>query len=177
MAKTSKFPREKILSSILSLEVNKGHLKWKVSDLARMAKVSRPLIYFHLGRTKKEILENCMAILGEEFYGLSATRQNMLREGRGLDSLRLTHRMFLGTPALAVLYLKSRTHASHLQKTLVALEERYAEKIAQALPHLSPTEVGAVHAIFHGLVTAPFADDEVLEAAWRMLAPVLRPRA
>jgi AcrR family transcriptional regulator len=174
MPKASRFPREKVLTSLLTLEANKGHLKWKVSDLARLSKVSRPLIYFHLGRTKKEILETGMALIGEEFFGLSSERQNMLEGGRALESLLITHRMFMNAPALAVLYLRSRTQPSYLQKGFINLETRYAEKIRRSLPHLADAEVKAVHALFHGLVTAPFADEETIVAAWKMLAPLLK---
>jgi hypothetical protein len=177
MPRASKFPREKVLTSLLTLEANKGHLKWKVSDLARLSKVSRPLIYFHLGRTKKEILETGMTLIGEEFYGLSPERQEMLKDGRELESLLITHRMFMNAPALAVLYLRSRTQPSYLQKGFIKLEDRYGEKIRKALPHLNEEETKAVHAIFHGLVTAPFANEDTIVAAWKLLAPLLKAKA
>ena len=41
--------RSRVLQAVIAAEVAKGHLKWKVSDLARHAKVSRPLIYYHFG--------------------------------------------------------------------------------------------------------------------------------
>jgi len=173
MVRKSKFEKEKILISLLSLEANKGHLKWKVSDLARMAKVSRPLIYYHVGKTKKEILDTCIQIIGEEFFGLTEERTKMLQSGNLLESVLRTHQMFMNAPALAILYLRSRTEASFLQKSFMQLEERYQAKLRKALPNLNNAEIGALHAMLHGLVTAPFADQESLTAAVRMLGVML----
>jgi hypothetical protein len=91
-----------------------------------------------------------------------------------LESLLLTHRAFLEVPGLAILYLRSRSPHSALREDFIDLENRYAAKLRAALPHLKPLEIKAVHAIFHGLVTAPFANEEILRAAFSLLAPVLK---
>jgi AcrR family transcriptional regulator len=138
-----------------------------------MAKVSRPLIYYHVGKTKKEILDACIQIIGDEFYGLTEERTKMLQNGNMLESVLRTHQMFMKAPALAILYLRSRTEASFLQKSFMQLEQRYQAKLRKALPKLNKVEVAALHAMLHGLVTAPFADRETLTVAVRMLGVAL----
>ena len=54
----------------LSLEVNTGHLKWKVTELERKSGLSRSLIYRYFGSTKTIILRNALDIFVKNFYGI-----------------------------------------------------------------------------------------------------------
>lgn len=171
---TANLRHEKVLLTVLSLEANKGHLKWKVSDLARLSKVSRPLIYYHFGDTKIKILETCVDKIGEEFFGLTENRKGMASAGNLFESLKITFDMFMNTPALSVLYMKSRTQNSYLRDRFIDLELRYQKKIAADFPHLSSDQIVALHAMFHGLVSAPFGNYDVIHACLELLAPSLR---
>src|SRR5262249_15127056 len=75
-----------ILEAMLLLENEKGHLRWKISDVARVAKVSRTLVYYYFGRTKQELLETGVELLGEEYFGLTEEREKLLHEGKGWES-------------------------------------------------------------------------------------------
>lgn len=79
--------QQKILYRVVALETTKGHLKWKVSDLARLAKVSRPLVYYHFGKTKRAILLRCVELIAEEYFGFSEERRRMRSEGRLVESV------------------------------------------------------------------------------------------
>jgi AcrR family transcriptional regulator len=161
--------RLQILQSVVALDVSKGHLKWRVSDLARAAKVSRPLIYYHFGKSKSEILKNCLEMIAEDYYGLTAERTQMLAAGQVGESLLKTRQIFLKNPALAVFYQKWRTQNSPFQKQLIEIERRYHDKLKKVFPQLSTKQILAIHGIFHGLVTAPFLNDESIREALSMV--------
>lgn len=165
-----------ILNSVLAAEVAKGHLKWKVSEIARAAKVSRPLIYYYFGTTKKEILTECLAVIAKEYFGLSESRENMLKAGEVAESLKQTRAMFRKNPALVVFYQKWRMQDSPIGKQLEEIEVRYQKKLKACYPHLSAVQVMILHAIFHGLITAPFLTNEGLKEAVLVLNQILNLR-
>lgn len=159
----------KIWNTILSLEVSKGHLKWKVADVARFARVSRPLVYYHFGRSKPEILAKCLEMIAEEYYGLTPERARLLREQGLRESLRQTRVMADANPALAVFYLKWRSQASPLRDQLIQFEKRYVAKLRKAFPHLTATQAELVQAFLHGLITAPFVEEKTMDEGVRFL--------
>lgn len=152
--------QNKILRSVIALESSKGHLKWKISELARIAKVSRPLVYYHFGKTKEEILRNCVERIAIDYFGLGEERSQTLKTGKVIDSLLQTREMFVGNPALVVFYQRWRMQSSPLKNQLVEIERRYQAKIHAAFPHLSRTQVVTLHSLFHGLITAPFSTED-----------------
>lgn len=154
-----------ISNAVISLDVSKGHLKWKVADLARLTKLSRSLIYYHFGRSKADILTNAFSFIAEEFYGLTADRMQLLKEGKIAQSLLRTRHLYLKNPSLAVFYLRWRSSKSPLQKQMIHFENRYQAKLKSLFPNCSPLEITIVHGLFHGLVTSPFLTDGEIEAA------------
>lgn len=157
--------KRRILHAVIALEMGKGHLKWKVSDLARKVGVSRPLIYYHFGKTKQQILDQSILLVAEEFFGLSPEREALMREGRAVESLLLSRELFFKHPDFAVFYLKWRMQKSPVQKKLVEIEERYQDMLRKYFPRLNSTAIRALHGLLYGIVTAPFLD----ELAIRML--------
>lgn len=152
--------RDRIANTVISLDVSKGHYKWKISDLARSASVSRPLIYYHFGRSKKDILKNAFLCVAEEFYGFTKSRIEMVKSGKITESLLKTRQLYLKNPSLAVFYLRWRFSKSPLQKIMLALEDRYQEKLKILFPHISKAEIARWHSLFHGLVTSPFLSSD-----------------
>lgn len=163
--KTSQAQFRAVVNGVLELEVTKGHLKWKVSELARKAKVSRPLVYYYLGKTKVDILESTLDLIAEELYGLSSERVAMVQRGDLLQSLQQTRRMLEQTPALAVFYQKWRFEKSPLQAKLVKMEKRYQQKLKGLFPQFNDVQIQALHAVFHGLIVAPFVTEASLRVA------------
>lgn len=160
---------EALLNEIFSAENQKGHLKWKVSEVARNCKVSKSLVYYHLGKTKLEILHSCIDVVASEFYGLNPVREGMVRSGDLLSSLEYTRKMFLKTPAFTVFYIRWRMTDSELGKKLTDLDERYRKRLKGLFPNLSSSEIFALQAIFHGLITTPGVDKNVIISALKWL--------
>jgi len=157
-----------ILNKVIELETSKGHLKWKVSDLARISKVSRPLIYYHFGKTKREILVSSLEIIAAEYYGLNEERFEMLKNGRGWQSVLQTRDMFMKNPSFATFYMKWRMTKTPLQEVFLRVEKKYQESLQKNFPHLSKAKVGALHAILQGVVTAPFLTAEALDEIFKL---------
>jgi AcrR family transcriptional regulator len=165
-------PARKILHAVISLEVSKGHLKWKVSDLARKVGVSRPLIYYHFGKSKREILEKTVVMVAEDYFGLTPDRVEMLQAGRAVESLLLSRKLFLANPAFAVFYLKWRMEKSPLQSKLLEVERRYQQMLSRQFPGLTKGEITALHGIFYGVVTAPFLDEAAIKTIIRVTSRI-----
>jgi AcrR family transcriptional regulator len=163
----------KIVNAILGLEVSRGHLKWKVSEVARAAKISRTLIYYHLGRSKKQIVENCLERVAGEFYGLSDERMRLVREGRLYECVRQSQQLYQKYPEFMIFYSRWRMRKSPLQALLIDIEERYRKKLTELFPALEREEIFALHALMQGLVSAPFITPATFDTALAMMQPVL----
>jgi len=157
-----------ILSKVIELENAKGHLKWKVSDLARLSKVSRPLIYYHFGKTKREILVSSLETIATEYYGLNEERFKMLKTGKGWESVLKTREMFLKTPSFVTFYMKWRMTKSSLQEIFLRFEKQYQDSLQNFFPHLTRAKIIALHAILQGVVTAPFLTPESLDEIFEL---------
>ncbi len=178
MAEIEKLENDKIftlVNTILAFENQKGHLKWKVTEIARASKVSKSLVYYYLGSTKEQILDTCIRIGSEEFYGLSAERTAMIQSKGIIASIMYTREIFLKNYAFNAFYLRWRMTPTDLGRKLQEYDVRYQEKLRLLFPHLSDTERLALQALFQGLVVAPNLNEDALKAALSWLP--LRPRA
>lgn len=152
-----------ILHAMVSLEVSKGHLKWKLSDLSRKSGIKRPLIYYHFGKTKKAIFENGVLTVANEYFGLTEERLKMLSDGRAYESLMLTRKMIQENPSFAIFYLKWRSEKSPLQKKLIEIEKKYQKTLKKLFPKSTDSEIVAFHGVFYSIVVAPFLDEAAIE--------------
>lgn len=160
--------QEKIIQSVLHLDVQKGHLKWTVQQVSANAGCSRSLVYYHFGRTKKKILLNCLELLSLEFYGFTSERQSLPIVSL-VESLCQTHRLYQSTPNIAIFYQKWRHIPSEICDKYLEFENRYDAKLVRLFPKANANQRAAIHAIFHGIVTAPFITEEGIAAAVQML--------
>ena len=153
-----------ILEAMLRLENEKGHLAWKISELARAANVSRTLVYYHFGRTKPEILDAGIEVIAEEYFGLTKSRAKLVEQGSGWDSVLHTRTMITQRPSFAIFYLRWRSQkTSAIAKKLAGIDARYEAMLARAFPKLTPSKVTALHGLLYGIVTAPFLTDEAVD--------------
>ena len=157
--------QNKIIETVFALEVQAGHLKWSVSQIARVAGISRSLVYYHFGKTKKDIVLECLEQIACEFYGLTDERKALSQ----VESLKLSHRMYKNNPAYATFYQKWRHRPSAIRDKYLDLEKRYDEKLAKAYPLASSAQRDALHGFFHGIVTAPFLNEKAIVEAIKLL--------
>lgn len=151
-----------ILNSVLRLEVSKGHLRWKIADVARLSGVQRTLIYYYFGKSKESILENAMKTIGDEFFGFSPERIQLWKEGKIKDSILRTRQLIKQAPHVIEFFFHWRHQKSEVTSHLKTLERRYPRKIREIYPHLSEADCEAIFAVFWGLVLVPELSDDVL---------------
>lgn len=142
--------------NVLRLEESKGHLKWKVQELADRSNISRSLIYEYLGSNKKEILLNALRYFIDEFYGFSQA-ETVLTFSEQIQQARKKMALY---PEAVIFYQKWRSRPSWLQNEFISIEERFHNKLKNRFPQLDQIEIRALHSLIHGLVTAPFLDDK-----------------
>lgn len=143
---------QKLSACVLKLEISKGHLLWKVTDLEAKSKLSRSIIYRYLGNTKENILRNSLQIFIFDFYGLSTDALVFPFEER----VKRTREYLIQNPEITVFYLKWRATNSWIEKELIAVETKFQQKLKKLFPSLSEEKIWILHAQLHGIVTAPF---------------------
>lgn len=161
--------RFEILAKIIEYDCLKGHLRWKVSDLARATRVSRPLIYYHFGKTKQDILMTSAGLLADLYFGLTEEREAMLREGRAWESLLISRELFRKNPSFAVFYFRWRMSESPAQTKIIEKERQYQTMLKKVFPTLSQEKILVLHALNQAVVTAPYLSAEGLEEMYRLL--------
>ncbi len=158
-----------LVNTVFAFENQKGHLKWKVSEVARATKVSKSLVYYYLGSTKEQILDAAIRIGAEEFYGLGADRMKMIQGGDLISSIKYTREIFLKNYAFSAFYVRWRMTPTEMGKKLEEYDNRYQQKLALLFPHLTDLDRLALQALFQGLVVAPTLTDDALKIALRWL--------
>lgn len=149
----------RISHTVFQLEERHGHLGWKVTDLVRKTKLSRSLIYTYLGSSKKEILLSALRYFLQNFYALEKFENP---EGPWIQIKYARERM-IQFPEAIIFYQKWRARNSWLQAEFVAIERKFQHRLKSDFPHLTETQVLGLHAVIHGLVTAPFLTSQEVD--------------
>lgn len=153
----------KVLDAVVKLEVLKGHLRWKMSDLSRISGVQRTLVYYYFGKSKEMILQTAMKGIGDEFFGLSDERLELWKSGKIKESILRTREMMKKAPHVTQFYFHWRHQDNEIAKHLASLEKRYTRKVKELFPNVSDNDAQAVFAIFFGLVVTPDLNEAVID--------------
>lgn len=145
----------KTLNCALDLEVKKGHLKWTLSELSRQSGVTRSLIYYYFGRSRMEILEHAVLMMGQDLIGLSEDRTQMWKERRWADSLNAARRASENAPNICIFYLSHRGKSNPISHKLQDLEKSFYQRIQQVSPELSREMCNTLFALYFGITFAP----------------------
>lgn len=168
MKNTSDKTRFNIICTVFDLEVSKGHLKWSVSQISRSCKVSRTLVYYHFGKTKKEILLNCLDDLTRQLYGLSEDRRDFKKTSL-IDSLKACHDLYAKVPSYSVFCQKWARKPSIYRDQYLEIQKMYDEKLHFNFPRSTRAQRISLRALFYGLVAAPSFDREYISEAIQLL--------
>ena len=57
-----------VCSAILKLEIEKGHLKWSITDISKVSEITRSLIYYYLMMLEITALSDEMDTIQEKGY-------------------------------------------------------------------------------------------------------------
>jgi len=151
-----------ILNAVIRLEVTKGHLLWKMTDLSRLSGVGRPLIYYYFGNSKDEIVQAAMKIIGDEFFGFSDERMELWKRGDVMETVSRTRALLEKAPFISVFYFHWRHQTGEIADHLRGLERRYFEKLSSVCPQFSQAQIEALFSALFGATVFPQLSEEGL---------------
>lgn len=144
-----------VFEAVIHLEVTKGAGRWKVTDVARFSKISRPLIYYYFGKSKEQILLTAVDFLGEEYFGLSEARMKMWDRGELVETILMSRRLCQSAPHGLVFYMTRRNFQNEIGERLREFEKRFRAKLSTFFPALKPAGKDGMAGVIFGLVTFP----------------------
>lgn len=164
----------KILNTAIELDTKKGHMKWSLSELSRKSGITRSLIYYYMGSSRQNILENAVQIIGEQMFGLSKKNLDLWKSGNFVESLVQTKRLILQHPEVFKFYFQHRQADTAIGESIRQQEEKLRRKVATHLtPHL-PGFGDICTALIWGITLAPWLDEKDLIRAAEILKTQLK---
>ena len=166
-SKTQTF--KNVLSGILKLELEKGHLKWKFTDLARVSGVQRTLIYYYFGSDRKELVDAAVKMISEDFFGLP--RGKFRRDF--VTAISETRKLIEEAPHILQFYLKWRYTSSPIGEQLRNFEINYKSRLKLTFPHLGGDMLDSIFALIFGLVCIPEISPQAIQIATHSLLQII----
>lgn len=133
--------------TILRLEVNKGHLKWSISDVARFSKISRPLIYYHFGNDKKELLTGAWNNMLKTIFALEESQKLGVKKRISLVVERINK-----SPYLFVLFFLEKRSNSEIGSLIRDHEQHLFEVLKSHYPHMHKDDILKTYLMQLGVV-------------------------
>lgn len=164
----------KVLNCALELEFKKGHLKWTITDLSRKSQITRSLIYYYFGRSKVNIVQAAINIIGEEFIGMTEKRLKMWKEGRFEEGLIEARDIYNKMPYLCAFYLNYRNQPNEIGEALSKVDSDFKKKLKQAVPKAKPEEINTIFAVYFGIVYSPFVTDKEIKLFTLFMTDIFR---
>ena len=149
---------------LIRMDVMQGHLKWKVTDLARVCKYSRSQIYELLGNSKADILNNALKALLEEIYGLSPERVALRETESHLAGVIRSRKIVIEAPELLSFYFRHRTRNDQIGQTIRHYEKKYLELVKKQTNIEDKGFLLYVRTVIHGISVAPYLSDAEVES-------------
>ncbi len=135
-----------ILNTALKLDSDKGHLRWTLTELARISCISRSLIYYYFGSSKILILTTAIEMISDDVIGLS---RNKFKNELGFSVLKVKE-LFTDNPHLIYFYMKWKNTSSELGQLIRRQEFKFKEKIKNSFPHLDERKQELIYLLVIG---------------------------
>ncbi len=145
----------KTLNKAIELDFKKGHLKWSMSDLSRSSGVTRSLIYYYFGRSRMDIINEAVKLIGDDLLGLNSERIKLVQEKGMTCSILQSKEKLMMSPHLLSFYAHHRIRNTEIGKTLLNYEDSYFKKIKTLFPQKSFEEIELTWGIIFGLTVCP----------------------
>lgn len=167
MSNTEKNKKDEIywqvLNCALELEFKKGHLKWTMTELSRKSKITRSLIYYYFGRSKMDILQAAVSIIGEEFIGVGGKRIELWLSGEFEQSLTQARQMYDKMPYICAFYLNYRTKPNDIGFELAKMDKAFKRKLKQIAPKATPEQINTIFAVYFGIGYSPYVGPKEIQ--------------
>jgi AcrR family transcriptional regulator len=154
-----------VVAAAIALDLKAGHLKWSMAELARTSGISRPLVYYYFGKSKRAILVEATKLFGGELAGFTDEKTNHWEAGR-IDLALMESRRLLGEiHGLTAWYFLQRDRETEVGAAIREIEKRHLAKIRKYLPELDEGSVTAIFALFFGVSFSPLARTDTASLA------------
>lgn len=162
-----------VLNCAITLDFERGHQRWTISDLSRKSRVTRSLIYYYLGKSRSQILIEAIKLIGNEIFGFHEREQNMWREGKITESIIAASEIINKYPHLGAFYFTHRLRSSEIGRLIQSMEKEYLNKLRIFFPDAEQGHLMALFAMFVGFTLIPNIKQEsmqlLVESALRKL--------
>jgi AcrR family transcriptional regulator len=134
-----------ICNAVLKMEVNKGNLRWTISDISRESGVTRSLIYYYFGKEKSVILNEAHRFMLEFFFGSEEHRSLPLTE-----RLETILDLIVKMPYLYVLFFLEKNTNSETGQLIEKAEEGLMKIYKEDYPDLKMEDLQLIYTMILG---------------------------
>lgn len=156
---------EAVLEAVIALEMTKGHLKWKMSDLSRKSGVTRTLLYYYFGKDRKSLFSQAVDYYVAVFLDFRLERAEKVRRGEIIELISIARSRLRKNPYFFQFYAKHRFEPTEVSPLLQSAEKKYFEHLKASLPPRWHHMTRVIWALVFGLAVQPDITDMDLKAA------------
>ena len=139
----------KILKTVIRLEVQKGHLKWSISEVSRISGVTRSLIYYYFGQKKHKIMEEASSYLARSIFRIDTPREKDITITDRIEEVLKT---FRENPYYFIHFYLHRNGAGEAGIRIRVAENGFLKKLANEFPGLSNEQIRLIYILELGLL-------------------------
>ncbi|MGK0367576.1 MAG: AcrR family transcriptional regulator [Thermoproteota archaeon] len=158
-----------ILNAAISLDIQKGHLKWSLTGLSKKADVTRSLIYHYFGKEKLNILEEACLLFGEKLAGISNEYLDFYKENDFISGIACSRQILEHCPMLLPFYYLNRTKINPIGVLIREYEEKGIQKRIEQFPNLKRNQAIAIYTLQFGISTCPNLRTEDIQTCIEMI--------
>ncbi len=149
----------KICNAVLKLEVVKGTLGWKISDISKEADVTRSLIYYYFGKEKETILKEAWGYMLESIFNLRSATPVGVRE-----RMKIVVSQIKKMPYLFIIFVLEKNSATEIGELIREGEKALLKKLGGLYPEMSKEEVLTIYLLELGVVACGNIESDVVDA-------------
>ncbi|MGB0454233.1 MAG: TetR/AcrR family transcriptional regulator [Bacteriovoracaceae bacterium] len=149
----------KICNSVLKKEVEKGHLKWTVSDVARDADVTRSLVYYYFGKEKKVIFNEAWKYMVGLFFNFGEGSRDKTIADRMSGILTSIQKM----PYLFVIFYLEKVRKSPIAEEIAIAESKLVDILQEEYPHYTRNQCLRLYLLELGAIAYNLSPENTVE--------------
>jgi AcrR family transcriptional regulator len=159
-----------LLRTALKLDLEIGHLRWTLSQVARECGVSRPLIYYYLGPSRLKILIEAVKFVGDKVTPMFGEQSEIWNQTDLTGAIRSSRRFLHEVPGALLFYRVHRDDLTELGDMIRKVEKEYAGRLlAKYFPGVDTVAAQAIFALLLGLLSTPDLSEEVIASGLQIL--------
>lgn len=144
----------KVFNAVLKLELTKGHLLWKLSDVAKSASVTRSLIYYYFGKEKETVLREAWKFMIDVLFlpEPQIYDQNRPKDLSIKERMEFVIKKIEEMPYLFILFFFEKNKDSELGKMIRDAEDKLLDHLQKEFPTMTKTEILKIYLLELGAV-------------------------